>query len=45
MDETIDNSLLEGNFISGPALGFTVGLAYGEASLKSSIFLFEPDCM
>ena len=38
-----DDSLLEGDFISGPAgLGFIVGLAYAEASLKSSIFLFEP---
>ena len=35
MDETIDNSLLEGHFISGPGLGFIDGLAYGEASLKS----------
>lgn len=38
MDETIDNSLLEGHFISGPGLGFSDGLAYGEASLKSGAF-------
>ena len=38
MDETIDNSLLEGNFISGPGLGFSDGLAYGETSLKSGAF-------
>ena len=38
MDETSDNSLLEGHFISGPGLGFSDGLAYGEASLKSEAF-------